>query len=290
MGADGVRKKKALSGQPSAASKKQAALSDIAALDLYELCVTEPTRLIRFLDAAHGKKPKVLREDFAGSGTLARAWATSSRSRSALAVDIDPGVLSFAAAHPRVEPIVADAKRCTAKADIVAATNFPIGYQHSRGALLQYLKAVRKSLNKNGIFACDLYGGKDAFSAGKIIQMLRAPMGAPWQGELIEYTFEQRAADQLTGLVLNALHFRVFNKSNKTRKPDFELKDAFVYHWRLWSLPELVDALTESGFRSVEVHDRLGDAIDSAGKLHLRKVAQDNPLDENWVVYVVARL
>lgn len=300
MGADGVRKRAvgkkraargkeltAVSSRLSANKKMQTA--SLSALDLYELCVTEPVRLIRFLDAAHGRKPKTLREDFCGSGALARGWADSHRVRRSIAVDIDPAVLALAAAHPRVEPIVADAKRCDAKADIIAATNFPIGYQHSRAALLQYLKAVRKSLNKNGVFACDLYGGRDAFSPGKIIQMLRAPKSAPWNGELVEYTFEQRAADPISGLVLDALHFRVWKKTNKSKTPDFELKDAFVYHWRLWSLSELTDAMREAGFQSVDVHDRLGDAIDSDGRLHLRQASPENPLDENWVAYVVAR-
>ena len=300
MGADGVRKRAVGSKKATGAkmltdvgsqlsARRKARQASPSALDLYELCVTEPVRLIRFLDAAHGRKPKILREDFCGSGALARGWADSHRSRHSIAVDIDPAVLALAAAHPRVEPLVADAKRCDAKADIIAATNFPIGYQHSRAALLQYLKAVRKSLNKNGVFACDLYGGRDAFSPGKIIQMLRAPKSAPWNGELVEYTFEQRAADPISGLVLDALHFRVWNKANKTKTPDFELKDAFVYHWRLWSLSELTDALVEAGFREIEVHDRLGDAIDSTGRLHLRKSGPDNPLDENWVVYLIAR-
>jgi len=289
MGADGVSKTRVVSNQSSAISKKPKALPAVTALDLYELCVTEPTRLIRFLDAAHGMKPRILREDFSGSGALARAWAASSRSRSAIAVDIDPGVLVAASARSRVTPEVADAKRSNSRADIIAATNFPIGYQHSRAALLQYLKNARKTLNPGGILVCDLYGGRDAFSPGKIIQMLRAPNSTPWTGELVEYTFEQRAADPISGLVLDALHFRVWKKSNKSKKPDFELRDAFVYHWRLWSLPELVDAAKEAGFRMVEVHDRLGDAIDSNGKLHLRPAGHENPLDENWVVYVVAR-
>jgi len=288
MGADGVRQK-AVGRQRSSSSKQAKAAPAVTALDLYELCVTEPVRLIRFLDAAHGRKPKILREDFSGSGALARSWAASHRSRSSIAVDIDPGVLELAAAQQRVSPEVADAKRSKSRADIITATNFPIGYQHSRAALLQYLRNAKKSLEPGGIFVCDLYGGRDAFSPGKIIQMLRAPNAAPWHGELVEYTFEQRVADPLSGLVLDALHFRVWAKSNKSRKPNFELRDAFVYHWRLWSLSELTDALKEAGFRSVEIHDRLGDAIDSSGKLRLRPVSTENPLDENWVVYVVAR-
>lgn len=288
MGADGVSRK-AVGRQQAATGNGLQSKPVITALDLYELCVTEPTRLIRFLDAAHGRKPKVLREDFSGSGALARAWAASHRSRSSIAVDIDPGVLTLAAAQLRVTPEVADAKRSRTRADIIAATNFPIGYQHTRAALLQYLKNAKKALKPGGIFVCDLYGGRDAFSPGKIIQMLRAPMVAPWNGELVEYTFEQRAADPISGLVLDTLHFRAWKKSNKSKKPDLELRDAFVYHWRLWSLPELTDALKEAGFRAVEVHDRLGDAVDSSGKLYLNPNKKDNLLDENWVVYVAAR-
>jgi len=288
MGADGVRQK-AVGRQRSSSSKQVKASPAVTALDLYELCVTEPIRLIRFLDAAHGRKPKILREDFSGSGALARCWAGSHRSRSSIAVDIDPGVLALAAAQQRVSPEVADAKRSKSRADIIAATNFPIGYQQSRAALIQYLRNAKKSLKPGGIFVCDLYGGRDAFSPGKIIQMLRAPNANPWSGELVEYTFEQRAADPLSGLVLDALHFRVWKNSNKSKKPDLELRDAFVYHWRLWSLTELADVMKESGFRTIEIYDRLGDALDSTGKLHLRPVDQDNPLDENWVVYAVAR-
>lgn len=286
-------RKKAVSSQQSVVSKGKKGsdpATALSALDLYELCVTEPVRLIRFFEAAHGRKPRVLREDFSGSGSLARGWAASHRSREAIAVDIDPGVLATATSQARVTPEVADAKKAKSRADIVAATNFPIGYQHSRAALLQYLKNARKTLKPGGIFVCDLYGGRDAFSPGKIIQMLRAPKSGPWSGELVEYTFEQRAADPVSGLVLDALHFRVWRKSNRTKKPDLELRDAFVYHWRLWSLPELADAMIEVGFRDIEVHDRLGDAIDSSGRLHLRKVGPENPLDENWVVYVVARV
>ncbi len=288
MGADGVRR--SVHRQPSAIGRTRKNRVGISPIDLYELCVTEPERLIRFLQAAHGRKPVTLREDFSGSGALSRAWAASHRSRRAIAVDIDPGVLSHAAVHPRVSPLVSDAKQAKARADIIAAINFPIGYQHSRASLLKYLRAVRKSLNPRGIFICDLYGGRDAFTPGKIIQMLRAPTTAPWRGELVEYTFEQRAADPVSGLVLDCLHFRVWKKHSKSKTPDFVFKDAFVYHWRLWSLPELSDAMKEAGFRSVEIHDRLGDAIDLDGKLHLRAVGPDNPVDENWVVYVVARM
>jgi hypothetical protein len=67
-----------------------------------------------------------------------------------------------------------------------------------------------------------------------------------------------------------------------------ELRDAFVYDWRLWSIPELRDAMAEAGFASTEVHDRLGDAIDGDGNLMVRPVRGEE-LDDTFVVYIVAR-
>lgn len=269
---------------------------DPSALDFYELCVTEPTRVIPFLLAAHAHSPRTLREDFSGSAALARAWAASHPTRRAIAVDLDRAPLQRAKAR-RVRTIEADAETCTAKADIIAATNFPIGYHHTRRDLLRYLKAARASLNRRGILVFDLYGGRDAFTPGKIIQLLRAPKHKPWSGELIEYTFEQRTANPRTGRVVDALHFKAWPARTKTPAnprakqpaPAIDLPDAFIYDWRLWSLPEIDDALHEAGFAHIEIHSRLGDAIDNEGRVLLNPAREPDDLDENWVVYVVAR-
>lgn len=265
-------------------------------LDFYELCVTEPTRVIPFLVAAHGHGPRTLREDFSGSAALARAWAASHPSRRAVAVDLDPAPLKRAKAA-RVRTIEADCELCGAKADIISATNFPIGYHHTRRELLRYLKNAKASLNRRGILVFDLYGGRDAFTPGKIIQLLRAPKQKPWSGELIEYTFEQREANPLTGRVIDALHFKAWParttmpQRERTKQPDpaVNIPDAFVYDWRLWSIPELHDALVESGFTQIDVHSRLGDAIDGEGRVLINPASTADDLDENWVVYVVAR-
>lgn len=256
--------------------------------------MTEPARLVAFLGAVHGFGARVLREDFSGSGALARAWAASSPTRRSIAVDMDPAPLARAVAGRRVQGLVCEAGRCREKADIIAATNFPIGYQHTRESLLRYLRAARASLAARGVFVCDLYGGRDAFMPGKIVQFVRAPgskrrPAGVWRGELVEYTFEQREADAVRGRVLDALHFRAWRSGKRGRTPDVVLTDAFVYDWRLWSLSELREAMIEAGFRTVEVHDRVGDAIDNEGNLLVRAIENGRELDANWVVYVVGR-
>jgi hypothetical protein len=117
----------------------------------------------------------------------------------------------------------------------------------------------------------------------------------------------------VTARVLNALHFSVAAPRSGGRRetqssarasepaapgsnspgtasiPACEIRDAFVYDWRLWSIAEVRDAMEEAGFASVEVHDRLGDAVDSEGNLYPRALEPGEELDENWVVYAVAR-
>jgi len=247
---------------------------------LYELCVTSPSRLAQFLEAVHGRSPKVLREDFSGSGALARAWPQVVKGGRAIAVDQDPEPLARCAKVPSVRPIVADVLACRERADIIAATNFAIGYWHTRAALLAYLRHTRSLLKRSGVFIADIYGGANAFTTGRTTRQLRAATG-----ERVTYTWEQQEASPVTSRVLNAIHFRIQPKRGKP----CTLRNAFTYDWRLWSIPELKDTMIEAGFKATEVHDRLGGAIDHTGQLHTSPLADDEPLDKNYVVYVVGR-
>jgi SAM-dependent methyltransferase len=255
----------------------------LTAYDLYELAVTNPGPLSRFIDAAwrqRGSRAKpVLREDFSGSGALARAWAKEYGP--AIAVDRDPAALKACGEHSSVKRVCRDVLACTLKADIIAATNFAAGYFHTRPELVAYLKHARACLKKGGMFCADLYGGSDAFMRGKTRQRLRGP-----SGEFIEYTWEQREAFPQTGRVLNAIHFRVGDQ--RSLKGARSFPDAFTYDWRLWSIPELRDAMLEAGFKIVRIFDRLGEAVDSNGKLHIRELGEQEPMDDPFVVYVCA--
>lgn len=246
--------------------------------DLYELCVTEPNRLARFIVAAHGQQPRILREDFSGTGALARAWPTIVHGGRAVAVDADPRPLARANA-PGVRTVHADVLKARAKADVIAATNFPLGYWHTRRELVAYLRLSLARLRPHGVFVADTYGGSDTWRTGRVTQRLRGP-----RGERVAYTWEQRRADPFTARVLDVLSFRV-TAAGRTRT----FSDAFVYDWRLWSVPELRDAMIEAGFRVVDVYDRLGDAVDQDGVLHVRPVTPDEPIDDPFVAYLVAR-
>lgn len=247
--------------------------------DLYELCVTDGPRLARFLRAVHGRDPKVLREDFSGTGALSRAWAQQGGKQRAVAVDRDRTVLQRASGA-RVRTVAEDVMRCGIKADIIAATNFPIGYWHARHDLVAYLKHVRKCLNSKGVFICDTYGGRDAFTRLRLRRRVRSVGGT-----VVEHTWEQREADPITAMVNDVLSFRTRTRTGRARS----FPDAFVYRWRLWSIPELRDAMHDAGFSRSEVYSRMGDAVDSEGNIYTSPVCEDELMDENYVVYIAAR-
>lgn len=262
--------------------------------DLYEMVVQLPEMQARFLRAVHGRDAAVLGEDFCGPASIARAWLLLDDGHKAFGVDRDPEPLEHARVRAR-EQLGAAASRLTLretdvmaagdKADIVAAFNFAVCELHVRQQLVTYLRRVVYRLNAGGVFAADLYGGSDAFSPGESEQSVKTEIGT------VKYTWEQREADALSGRVENAMHFGLPSGAGKP------MKDAFVYDWRLWSVPELRDAMREAGFAKTEVYSNYGDAMDGDGNLIVHPVAWDGAtgavgeeLDENWVVYVVGRV
>ena len=51
----------------------------------------------------------------------------------------------------------------------------------------------------------------------------------------------------------------------------------------------LATLLAEAGFTSVEIYDRLGDAVDADGNVYVKPVEDGLPTEESFVVYVVGR-
>lgn len=246
--------------------------------DLYELTVQSAPAAAALLRAIHGASPQTLGEDFAGTGAVSRAWVARGGGARAVAVDTDAEALARAAA-PGVTLVCADVRAADAPADVIFAGNFSIGYLHERAELIRYLRHARRRLSPGGVFVCDTYGGESAFLRGHMHREHPGP-----GGRKIRYTWEQREADPLTGMVTDALHFRV----QHGRDIELELRDAFIYRWRLWSVPELRDAMLEAGFARTEVYDKVPDAEDDAGEVYFRP-AQAEDLEDSFIVCVVGR-
>jgi hypothetical protein len=70
-----------------------------------------------------------------------------------------------------------------------------------------------------------------------------------------------------------------------------EMFDAFVYEWRLWSVPELRDAMDEAGFSKTQVYAKLADAWDDEGNAYVEPVMDaEDELDESFIVMVAGRV
>lgn len=287
--------------------------------DLYELCAQAPARDARFLRAIHAGSPRVLGEDFSGGGAIARQWVALFPGARAVAVDLDPEPLERLKKTKGITIVCDDVRNAANKADLIADLNFSICELHARRDLVGYLRHARSRLRSRGAFVCDIYGGSDSFYTGTIKQRKLGPAG-----EKITYEWEQRHADPLTARVVNAMHFKVSppkptkpNTAGRASRPPskplqrasrsssppppsanpvetasrpYSLRDAFVYHWRLWTVPELREALLEAGFAVTEVYPRFAEAIDTDGNLYVSPVQDPAELGDSFSVYVVGRV
>ena len=248
---------------------------------LYELCVQSPPELVPQLVAIHGGTPRVLGEDFCGTAAISVEWTRHVDGGRAIAVDRDAESLARIQRCDAIEvvagDVVGDTDATRHAADVIWAGNFSIGELHTRSDLLAYLGHTRSRLEPGGLFVCDVYGGESAFVTGSFDVEHPLP-----DGRVVVYTWEQRSADPLTGRVRNAMHFEIRRDGAVERT----LRDAFTYDWRLWSVPELRDALAEAGFATTEIYPRTPDAVDGEGAVYVRPLEE---VDDSFDVIIAAR-
>lgn len=288
-------------GRASGASSRRdtAAFVPMNRHDLYEICVQKPEALIPLLRAIHGGEPRVLGEDFCAGAACARHWVKSIPRAIAYVADVDSEPLSRVEAWRREQPPELAERLIAARLDVLKKSasgprscdllftgNFSIGEIHARADLVRYLMRSRQRLKPRGVLVCDTYGGETAFASGSVQRIHPVPAALARPGARVRYTWQQREADPLTARVENAIHFRVERAGEIVQ----ELTDAFVYRWRLWSVPELRDAMLEAGFKRVEVFAQLIDAEDSEGRAYAHPVVDPTELGDSFIVCVVGRV
>jgi SAM-dependent methyltransferase len=295
-----ANKPKARARRAAAESAEQSAapLGELAELDLYERCVQNPQAAVKLLLGIHGGGPRHLAEDFCGSGALSRAWLEMVARSTATALDLDPVPLQRLAllgrgAGQRLRIVHGDALATPLervqpvdhpRPDVLFVGNFSIGEIHRRLDLVAYFKRCAVRLAAGGVMVCDTYGGPSAWRTGSVQRMV----SMDGTGRVrIRYTWEQRSADPLTARVVCALHFRVVVSGEVVQ----ERTDAFVYRWRLWSVPELREAMLEAGLRSAEVYGSLPDAQDNHGNYLAVPLRDGDDLDDDdgYIVCVAGR-
>lgn len=251
--------------------------------DLYQRAVQAPAGDIEFFvktfEALRGRTPLRLREDFCGTAYLSAEWVKDNPDRCAVAIDISEEALAWGRLHNlaphgeevvgRVELMRADVRETTTpEVDIACAMNFSFCVLRRRADLLDYFHAVMRSLAPDGIFFGELYGGTEAIVAAEEER----------ECDGFTYHWQQESFNPITHESTCHIHFSFPDGSRLDR--------AFSYDWRLWTLPEVRDALSETGFSDVRI---FWEQVDEEGKgtgEYLETTGEEN--QETWLVYIVA--
>jgi SAM-dependent methyltransferase len=261
---------------------------------LYEVAVQGVDWDLDFLARIHlrrtGREARTFREDFCSTAALATAWALRHPANRAWAVDLDPEPLAWARRH-RLPFVREAAKRVTLVrgdvrtvrrpfVEVACALNFSWWIFHARADLVAYLRAARASLKPGGMLVLNAFGGAKA--ERPLVERTRkrasnGPDGEPVPG--FTYVWEQKRFDPITRNLLAYIHFDL---RDGTRLPR-----AFTYDWRMYTLPEVREAVLEAGFADFEVWSEGFDAKRKThtGVLH-RRTKLDN--DDCWIAYCVA--
>jgi len=237
----------------------------------------------------NGRAPRRLREDFCGTAAAACEWVRRGPSREAWAVDLDRGTLQWARRHrvPSLGPaarrltlVHGDARRVSRpRVDMVLALNFSYWVFRSREVMRGYFRAVRASLAPGGLLCLDAFGGTDACQAA--VETRRVPASRGPAGERVppfRYTWEQRDFNPVDHRLRCRIHFRMDDGR--------EIRNAFSYDWRMWTLPEIRELLDEAGFREsfVYLQDWDDEAHEALGS-YSRRSRFENQL--SWLAFVI---
>lgn len=250
--------------------------------ELYERSVQDTSVDIAFMNRvfkkARGRLPLSLREDFCGTAKLCADWVRRRPERTAYGLDLHEPTLRYGR-RKHVEPLGRDAERVhllcrdvldglDTRVDVAVAYNFSYCVFKERPQMLRYFQAVRRGLVPEGVFFLDIHGGPDAQIEVEECTKLKG----------FTYVWDQLPMDALSACAMRYIHFRF---------PDgTSLERAFSYDWRIWTLPELRDLLSEAGFARVDVYWE-GANDDGTGNGVFRRVARAEN-EDSWVAYIAA--
>ncbi|MBM4359720.1 MAG: class I SAM-dependent methyltransferase [Deltaproteobacteria bacterium] len=246
---------------------------------LYQRAVQDPEPEVNFVQRvykrARGRAAVSFKEDFCATALLATTWVKGHRARTATGVDISAEPLDWGRAHvlapepdhvrdrvTLVQANVLDA--IEPKVDVVGAFNFSYLIFKKRAELVAYFKRAYESLNDEGMFFCDLFGGTEAIVP--IVESRKVKGG-------FTYVWEHEQYNPITNEILCHIHFKFRDGS--------EIQKAYTYDWRLWSIPEVRECLEEAGFRATQVW---WDPTDDEDYRLSEK--EENQL--GWLVYIAA--
>lgn len=250
----------------------------------YEEAVQCVESEIDFVDDTYntirGRRARFLREDFCGTGNTSCEWVRRRKTNIAVGLDLDQRVLDWGLKNKLEGLNVGQRSRITLlrqdvmeadcdPADVILAMNFSYQLFKTRDRLREYFRKTREGLKDDGILFIDSYGGHDSYKEVKEKTKHRN----------FTYYWHQKKFNPITGDMLCHIHFRFRDRS--------WLRKAFTYDWRMWTLPELQEILSEAGFSRVQVYWEGTDEETGEGTGEYFPTSQGED-DPSWIVYVVS--
>lgn len=225
-----------------------------------------------------GKKPKVFTEDFCGTFSISCEMAKYDSDIKIYGVDIDPEPIAYGRNHyypklkesqqERIEILEKNVlDKTLPKTDIICAQNFSYFLFKERKQLKEYFQNAYDRLNNDGIFICDLFGGKDCQEANE----------QETEHDGFSYFWDQDSWNPITHNAMFYIHFK--------RKGEKKREKCFAYDWRLWTFPEIREIMMEVGFKDTEaLWEGTDEDGDGDGVFTPSEIGEEC---DSWIGYVV---
>lgn len=219
--------------------------------ELYNEAVQSAAEDVKFYRKVYkqirkGKKPTVLREDFCGAGAISCEWVKLDKELRSCGLDLDREPMEYGRENyisklnleqqNRVVLIKKDVLTYNLPAaDIAVAVNFSYFFFKKREILKRYFENVYKSLNQNGLFVVDIFGGTQCADS----------IEDKTKHKKFTYYWDQKNFDPITSEAYFEIHFGYKGKKHK---------GVFSYDWRMWTIREIRELMLEVGFQDTKVY------------------------------------
>jgi SAM-dependent methyltransferase len=252
---------------------------------LYQISVQDTESEIDFIEETwaelRDRPAELLREDFCGTANTACEWVRRDPLHRAIGIDLDGTVLDWGwlnnvaqldeEQQTRIDLLQEDVLETLPEAaDIILAMNFSYFLFPTRAAMIEYFRNVYDGLVEDGIFCLDAFGGYDA---PRELEEERECDG-------FTYVWQQSSFNPIDSMLNCHIHFRFPDGSR--------IDDAFTYRWRLWTVPELRELLSDAGFSEITIYWEGTDVEKNEGN-GVYKPAEVGDADPGWVCYIVAQ-
>lgn len=239
-------------------------------------------RIYRSSILTRSKKTLTLREDFCGTAALCFNWIKLGKEFKAIGVDIDQSAIDWGCARydsngsvresGRLRLACADVMELNLqRPEIICALNFSYYFIKDRQQLLQYFKLCRGRLAHDGLLILDSFGGPTYLSSHSDKRRNNQ--------KKFDFWWDVEFFDAISSHVKTHLHYKLDGQKMRKR--------VFSYDWRLWTIPEITDALRDAGFNTIEYW---AEGVNTRGHGNgiFRKIKSEKNC-ESWVTYVTAR-